>query len=213
MLRRPVFAIALALAAGPLLATTYTLEPNHTTGTVRWSHLDFAYPTAQFTRAEGTLEFDPADPRKASVMVTIPLAYLSSGVPDLDENLRSANFFDLAKYPTATFKSTWVETTAMPNRLKVTGDLSLHGVTKPVTLDVSINKVGTNPRLHLPAVGFEATATLKRSDFGLGKFVPQVSDEVTLHLTTQADEAKGYAAYLKADAEEAASEAAKAGKK
>lgn len=211
MIRRTAFALALALAACPLWAATYTLEPNHSMGTIRWSHLDFANPTAQFTRVEGTLEFDPADPRMASVMVTIPLANLSSGIPDLDENLRSPAFFDLARFPTATFKSTKVETTAMANQLKVTGNLTVHGITKPVTLDVTINKVGENARLKLPAVGFEAMATLKRSDFGLGKFVPQVSDEVTLHITTQADEAKGYAAYLKADAEEEA--AAKAAKK
>lgn len=213
MIRRSAFAAALALATCSLCATTYTLEPNHAEGTLRWSHLDFSYPTAQFSRVEGTLEFDQADPTKSSVMATIPLANLSSGVPDLDENLRSANFFDIATYPTATFKSTRVEKGAMPGRLKVTGDLSVHGVTRPVTLDVTINKVGTNPRLHLPAVGFEATATLKRSDFGLGKFVPQVSDEITLHITCQANEAKGYAAYLKADAEEAAAEASKAAKK
>lgn len=118
-------------------------------------------------------------------------------------------FFDLDKYPVATFTSTRVETTAMPDQLKVTGNLNLRGVTKPVTLDVTINKVGTNPRLHLPAVGFEATTTLKRSDFGMGKYVPQVSDEVTIHITSQADEAKGYAALMKADAEEAAAKTAK----
>ena len=210
MIRRSALALALALAASPLWAMTYTLEPNHSMGTVRWGHLDFAYPTAQFTRVEGTLEFDPATPAKASVTVTIPLAHLSSGIPDLDEDLRSPAFFDLARFPNATFKSTRVEATSMANQLKVTGNLTVRGVTRPVTLDVTINKVGENPRLKLPAVGFEATAKLRRSDFGLGKFVPQVSDEVTLHITTQADEAKGYAAYLKKDAEEEA--AAKAGK-
>ena len=86
-------------------------------------------------------------------------------------------------------------------------------MTRPVTLDVTINKVGTNPRMHLPAVGFEATATLKRSDFGMGKFVPQVSDEITIHITCQADEAKGYAALQKAEADAAAAEAGTAAKK
>jgi polyisoprenoid-binding protein YceI len=212
MIRRTAFALALALATCPLWATTYTLEPRHTVGTVRWSHLDFAYPTAQFSQVEGTLVFDPAEPRKASVTVTIPVATLSSGIPDLDDDFRSPVFFDLARFPTATFKSTRVDPTGMPHRLKVIGELTLRGVTRPVTLDVTINKIGMNPRLHLPAVGFDATTTLKRSDFGLGKFVPQVSDEVTLHITTQADEAKGYAAYLKADAEEAAADVAKAKK-
>jgi polyisoprenoid-binding protein YceI len=81
--------------------------------------------------------------------------------------------------------------------LKVTGELNLHGVTKPVTLDVIVLKVGSNPRTQLPTVGFEATTTLKRSDFGLGAFVPQVSDEIRLQLTSQGVEAKGYAEHLK----------------
>jgi polyisoprenoid-binding protein YceI len=209
MIIRHTLAIALALASCSLGATTYTLESKHSMGTVRWAHLDFSNPTAQFNQIEGTLEFDPATPAKSSVMVTIPLSHLTSGVPDLDEDLRSPTFFDLGKYPTATFTSTRVETTTMPNQLKVTGDLSLRGVTRPVTLDVTINKVGTNPRMHLPAVGFEATTTLKRSDFGMGKYVPQVSDEVTIHITSQADEAKGYAALMKAEADEAANTAKK----
>jgi len=213
MIRRSAFALALALATCPLWAMTYTLESKHSMGTIRWAHLDFAYPTAQFTRVEGTLEFDPANPAKASVTVTIPLAHLSSGIPELDEDLRSPAFFDLARYPNATFKSTRVETTGMANQLKVTGNLTVRDITRPVTLEVTINKVGENPRLKLPAVGFEAMAKLKRSDFGLGKFVPQVSDEVTLHITTQADEAKGYAAFMKQQAEEDAAEAAKAAKK
>lgn len=212
MIRRSALTLALALVACPLWATTYTLESGHSMGTIRWAHLDFSYPTAQFTRVEGTLDFDPAHPRQASVMVTIPLAYLSSGIQDLDEDLRSPAFFDMAKYPTATFKSTQVETTAMANQFKVTGNLTVRGITRPVTLDVTLNKLGENPRLKLPAVGFEATTKLKRSDFGLGKFVPQVSDEVTLHITMQADEAKGYAALLKAEAEADAAEAAKATK-
>ncbi|TCV96421.1 polyisoprenoid-binding protein YceI [Luteibacter rhizovicinus] len=213
MIRRSAFAAVFALASFSLCATTYTLESNHAEGTIRWGHLGFSYPTAQFSRVEGTLEFDPADPARSFVKATIQMANVSSGVPDLDENLRSTAFFDLARYPTATFESTRVEKTSMPDRLKVTGNFSVRGVTRPVTLDVTINKVGTNPRLNLPAVGFEATTTLKRSDFGLGKFVPQVSDEVTIHITCQANEAKGYAAYLKAEAEEAAADARTPGKK
>lgn len=214
MIRRSVFAAALviAFACCPLHATRYTVESNHTMGTVRWNHLGFANPSAQFNHVEGTLEFDPADPGKASVMVSLPLASLSTGVPDLDDDFHSAAFFDIARYPTATFKSTRVETTDMPGHLKVTGDLSLRGVTHPVTLDVTLNKIGTNPRMHMPAVGFEATGTLKRSDFGLGKFVPQVSDELTLQITCEAEEATAYAAYLKSQDDEAAA-AAKAAKK
>jgi polyisoprenoid-binding protein YceI len=134
------------------------------------------------------------------VKVSIPLSSLNTGVPALDEHLRSTDFFDTAKFPSATFKSTRVEKAAAADHLKVTGDLSLHGVTKPVTLDVAVIKVGSNPRTSLATIGFEATTTLKRSDFGLGKFVPQVSDEIQMHITSQAVETKAYAEYLKAQA-------------
>jgi polyisoprenoid-binding protein YceI len=191
----------------PLHATTYTLEAAHTQGLVRWSHLGFANPTAQFSRVEGTLKFDAANPTNGSVTATIALANLSSGVPDLDDNFHSVDFFDVARYPTATFKSTRVEKGVAPGKLVVVGDLTVHGVTRPVTLDVTINKVGTDIRNNLPAVGFDATTTIKRSDFGLGLYVPQVSDEVSIHITAQADEAKGYAKTLRADADAAAADA------
>jgi polyisoprenoid-binding protein YceI len=176
----------------------------------RWNHLGFSSPAAQFAQGQGTLEFDAADPTRASVTVTIPLSTLYTGVPGLDEHFRSTDFFDTAKFPTATFKSTRVQRGAMKDELKVTGDLTLHGVTKPVTLDVTIVKVGTNPRTSLPTVGFDGMTTLKRSDFAMGKYVPQVSDEIQLHLISQAVEAKAYAEYLKArEQAEAAKEAAK----
>ncbi|MDR3388220.1 MAG: YceI family protein [Rudaea sp.] len=211
--RRIASAVVLVLASVPLYATTYTFEPNYTQGVVRWSHLGFSSPAAQFGQGEGTLEFDQADPARSSVQVTIPLASLNTSVPDLDAHLRSADFFETAKFPTATFKSTRVEKSGAPDRLRVTGELSLHGITKPVTLTVALVKVGINPRSNLPTVGFDATATLKRSDFGLGKFVPQVSDEIQMHITSQAVEAKAYAEYLKAEEAAEKAEAAKNAKK
>ena len=201
MIRRLALATALVLVAAPLCATTYTLEPDYTQGVLRWSHLGFSNPSAQFGQAQGTLEFDPANPARASVMVTIPLSSLNTGVPALDEHLRSEDFFEVAKFPTATFLSTKVERGVGKDRLKVTGDLSLHGVTRPVTLDVTVLKVGSNPRTQLPTVGFEATTTLKRSDFGLGAYVPQVGDEIRMQITSQGVEAKGYAEYLRKEAE------------
>jgi polyisoprenoid-binding protein YceI len=209
MIRRLMIAAAALLAAGPLFAVTYIFEPQHTQGVIRWNHLGFANPTAQFNSVEGTLDFDPADPTRSSVMVTIPLGSMSTGVPDLNDDFRSSDFFDFAKFPAATFKSSKVERGAAPNTLKVAGELSVHGVTKPVALDVTVNKIGTNPRNHVPTVGFEAMATLKRSDFGLGLYVPQVSDEIQIHITAEAAEKNAYEQYLKA---EAAREAAKKAK-
>lgn len=201
MIRRLTLVALLALAAAPLYAATYTIEPDYTQGVFRWSHLGFSNPAAQVSQGQGTLEFDPADPTRASVQVTIPLSSLNTGVPALDEHLLSEDFFEVAKFPTATFSSTKVERGAGKDRLKVTGDLSLHGITRPVTLDVTVLKVGSNPRTQLPTVGFEATTTLKRSDFGLGAYVPQVGDEIRMQITSQGVEAKGYAEYLRKEAE------------
>ena len=195
---RLTVAAALTLLCAPLYATTYTLEPDYTQGVFRWNHLGFSSPAAQFSQGQGTLEFDPADPTQASVKVTIPLSTLNTGVPDLDDDFRSTDFFDIKKYSSATFTSIRVERGMAQNQLKVTGNLDLHGVTKPVTLDVTVVKIGTNPRSGLPTIGFDAMTTLKRSEFGLGKYVPQVGDEIELHLTSQAVDAKAYADYLKA---------------
>ena len=201
MIPRLAFAASLVLAAAPLHATTYTIEPDYTQAVFRWNHLGFSTPAAQLSQGQGSLEFDPANPTRGSVNVTIPLSSLNTGVPALDEHLRSEDFFEVAKFPTATFRSTKIEQGASKDRLKVTGELDLHGVTKPVTLDVIVLKVGSNPRTQLSTVGFEATTTLKRSDFGLGAFVPQVSDEIRMQITSQGVEAQGYAEYLKKQAE------------
>jgi polyisoprenoid-binding protein YceI len=203
-MNRFAFAAAYVLASSPLYAATYTLEPDYTQGVFRWNHLGFSTPAAQFAQAVGTLEFDQADPTKSSVSVTIPLTSLHTGVAALDDDFRSTDFFDTARYPTATFKSTRVEKLAAADQLKVTGDLGLHGVTRPIVLDVMVVKVGTNPRSNLPTIGFDARTTLKRSDFGLGKYVPQVGDEIQMHIISQAVDAKAYAEYQKVQAAKAA---------
>jgi polyisoprenoid-binding protein YceI len=202
---RFVSAVLLALGSSfgsvCAFATTYTLEPNYTQGVLRWDHLGFSFPAAQFAQGTGTLEFDAMNPTKASIRVTIPIATLSTGVPDLDEHLKSADFFDVAKYTTATFVSSRVEKSRDMNHFKVTGDLTIRTVTRPVVLDVTLLKIGKNARTEVATIGFDARGTLKRSDFGLGAFVPQVSDEIQLLVTTQAAEATAYAAYLKSKEE------------
>ncbi len=189
-------ALALLTAASPSAAATYTLEPNYTQVVFRWEHLGFSHPAAQIAQGAGTLEFDAMNPASASVIVSIPLASLATGVPDLDEHLKSEDFFEVAKFPAAVFTSTKVAPGAGKERLKVTGNLTLHGVTKQVLLDVTFLKVGTNVRTSIATVGFTATATIKRTDFGLGAFVPQVSDAIQIELTTQGAEAMAYQAYL-----------------
>lgn len=184
---RALLSAALALASTVAIAApvTYKIDPNHTDVVARWSHFGFSHPIANFLQADGTLVYDAAKPTASRVEVTLPLAGLDAQVPDLTEHLRSADFFDAAQFPNATFKSTSVKA-AGKGKLIVIGDLTIKGVTKPVTLNVTFNKAGVHPLGKREAIGFDATATVKRSEFGLGAYVPNVSDEVTLTITTEA---------------------------
>jgi polyisoprenoid-binding protein YceI len=183
-----------ALASTPAFATTYTFDPNHTQVQFVWNHYGFSNLTAQFGKVEGTLDFDPNDPAKSTVGATVTMASVDTNSKKLDEKIVGSDYFDVAKFPTATFKSTRVEKGAMPDRLKVTGDLTIHGVTKPVTLDVSVVKVGEHAMRKAPAAGFDATATIRRSDFGITTYLPMAADEVKLHIVAEAVESKAFAA-------------------
>jgi polyisoprenoid-binding protein YceI len=204
--------VALCGLATPALATTYTLEPNYTQVILSWDHLGYSHPTAQIAQGTGMLEFDPLQPTMASLEVTLPVASLITGVPELDEHLKAADFFDVARFPRATFKSTRVEKGMAPDLLTVTGNLTLRDITRPVTLEVRVLKVGSNPRTQVGTVGFNATGVLKRSDFKLDAFVPQVSDDITLRITCQGAESKAYAAFIAAK-KKAAKEAKEQAKK
>jgi polyisoprenoid-binding protein YceI len=203
MLYRFIVLASLAFAPLTARATTYTLEPDYTQGVFRWTHLGFSRPTAQFAHGEGTLEFDPQNPTAGSVKVMIPLSTIHTGVPALDDDLRSTDFFDTERFPTAAFTSTGIARGAGANELLVTGNLALHGMTRPVTLAVTLLKVGFNSRTHSPTVGFDATTSIRRSDFGLGKYVPEVGDDVEIQIVCQAAESAAYAEYLRKAAERA----------
>lgn len=163
---------------------TYKLDPGHTMVLFTWNHFGYSNPTADLGLGEGTLVFDEQHPAQSSVQVTLPLANLDTHVPDLDKHLKEADFFDADKFPTVTFKSTQVQPLG-GHKFKVTGDLTVHGVTKPVVLDATLNKVGPHPMMKVQSIGFDATATIKRSDFGMGAYVPSVSDEIKIRITTE----------------------------
>ena len=182
---------------------TYALDPTHTDVLVEWTHFGFSKPSAHFGITEGKLVYDADDVSKSSVEVTIPVTAIDTFVPKLDEHLKGADFFDAGKFPTATFKSTSVAA-AGTNKLTVTGDLTVKGITKPVTLDVTLNGAGEHPMAKKQAIGFSATGTLKRTDFGVGAYAPNVSDDVQLRITTEG---------TLADAPAAAASAADADKK
>ena len=181
--------LAAALAAASFAATAapvaYKMDANHTSVVASWSHFGFSNPIANFGQVDGVINYDPQNVGQSSVNVTIPLAGLDTRVAKFDEHLRSADFFDAAKFPTITFKSTRVEA-AGDRKLRVFGDLTIKGITKPAVLDVTINKIGEQPMAKRPAAGFDATTVIKRSDFGVDKYAPNVSDNVTIRITTEA---------------------------
>lgn len=186
-MKRLLAAAALALATTVAFAAplTYKIDPNHTDVIASWSHFGFSNPIAHFGKVDGFITYDPAKVGESKVEVTIPLSGLNSHVEAFDEHLRSDDFFDAANHPNITFKSTSVKS-AGKDKLAVTGDLTIKGITRSVTLDVTINKLGMQPMAKREAAGFEATTTIKRSDFGVGKYAPNVSDEVKISITTEA---------------------------
>lgn len=163
-------AAAPAAEAIKIASGTYKLDPTHTDVLAQWSHFGFSNPSAHFGNVEGTLVYNAEDVTKSTVEVKLPLSGLNSFT---------------AKFADATFKSTKVEA-AGTNKLTVIGDLTIKGITKPVTLDVTVNGGGEHPMAKVPAAGFDATTTLKRSDFGVGAYAPNVSDEVKIRITTEA---------------------------
>lgn len=181
-----LFAASLSLVAGIAIAAPvkYEIDPSHTHVFFGWTHFGFSHQTGRFDKVEGDFQFDAVDPTKSSLTVTIPISSIDTGVADLDKDLLGADFFDVDKFPTATFKSTRVQRVGA-HGLKVDGTLTIHGVTKPAVLDVTINKIGMHPMAGRPAAGFDAKTTIKRSDFGIAKYVPNVSDEIAISITTE----------------------------
>ncbi|WP_343580046.1 YceI family protein [Acinetobacter sp.] len=183
--------LAVALASSVTLAAPvdYKIDPTHTATVFSWNHFGFSTPSANFTDIQGTIKVDNAKPANSSVEVTIPLSSVNTNVPALDKEFQEEAWFNAAKYPNITFKSTKVETKDKKH-FKITGDLTVKGVTKPVVLDAVLNKQGEHPMAKVPAIGFNATTSFNRSTFGIGNYVPNVGDKITVNITTEATAAK-----------------------
>jgi polyisoprenoid-binding protein YceI len=177
-------ALSAAQAAAPDLgsvkAGNYKVESYHTQVGFSVLHFGFTNYHGLFSGATGTLQLDPARLSAAKLDISLPVDSVTTTVAKLTDELKGDKWFDTAKFPTATFSSTKVVPTA--KGLTVTGNLTLHGVTKPVVLEVRFIGAGVNPLDKAYTVGFEATSTIKRSDFGVTTYVPAVSDEVQLNI-------------------------------
>ncbi|CEI54412.1 YceI family protein [Acinetobacter bereziniae] len=163
----------------------YKIDPTHTATVFTWNHFGFSTPSANFSDIQGTISVDNAKPADSSVNVTIPLASLNTNVKALDEHLKTPDFFDAEKYPNITFKSTKVQALGK-NKYKITGNLTVKDVTKPVVLDAVLNKQGVHPMTKAQSIGFNATTSFNRSAFGVGAYVPNVGDKITVNITTEA---------------------------
>lgn len=164
-----------------IAAATYKVDANHTQAVWSVNHMGFSILYGMFGSMSGTLELDPAKPSAAKVAIEIPLSGLTTTSAGFTKHLSSKDFFDVEKFPAGKFVSTSVVVDGQ--KAKITGDLTLRGVTKPVVLDATLTGAGANPMSKAQTVGFHATTKLKRSDFGLGYASPVVSDDVNLEIT------------------------------
>jgi polyisoprenoid-binding protein YceI len=176
--------LALAFGGAAHAADTYKFDPVHTQIVFYANHLGFSNSSGRFHVADGSFQFDEKEWSKAQVNATININSLDMGDATWKEHLLGERFLDGAKYSTMTFKSTKVESLGN-NQLKVHGDLTLHGVTKAVTLDTRVNKVAAHPMSKRPAAGFTATTRIKRSDFGMTNMIPMISDEIDIRIEVE----------------------------
>lgn len=161
-------------------AGTYKADPGHTQVLFTVNHLGFSNYTGMFVEPTGTLTLDPKNPSAAKVEVSFPIAKVRTTVDGLDEHLQKPEFFDAAKYPEGRFVSTRIAVNG--TSATIDGNLTLKGVTKPVTLKARFIGAGQGPMGGKTNIGFAATTTIKRSDFGIDYGIPLVSDEVRLRI-------------------------------
>lgn len=165
------------------IADTYKVDPVHSSIVFAIGHMEIAKVYGRFNGASGTVEYDPAAPEKAVFNVQVETKNVDTNMPPRDNHLRSPDFFDAEKYPTISFKSTAVKAISA-KELEVTGEITLHGVTKPATLKMQYGGTAKDPRAGV-RTGFSAEFAIKRSDFGMDKMIPMVGDEVKLMVSIE----------------------------
>ena len=163
-------------------AGSYVIEPSHTRLQFSLSHMGFTHWYGDLTGASGSLTLDPKNATAAKVDVTLPVASVATTSAKLDDELRGPQWLDATAYPTIRFVSTRVVRRGARGAT-VTGDLTFHGVTRPVTLNAVFNGAGTDPIGKAYTVGFDGTATIRRSDFGVKTYVPLIGDTVDIRIS------------------------------
>jgi polyisoprenoid-binding protein YceI len=182
--------LPLMLFAGPAGAKPehFRIDPVHTRVAFQVSHAGFSNPIASFSKSQGELDFDPDDVAADKVDVRIPIATLDLGDSDWQGKILDATFFNAKKFPEAHFVSTQVEKTG-DNAYTIDGTLTLHGVSHPVQLQATFNALKRHPLTFRRSIGFSASATLKRSDFGMAAWKSLIGDEVHVLIEVEAQKA------------------------
>lgn len=191
-------ASGISLSAAQAAPQTFTLDTPHTQIVFSVSHLGFSHSYGKFTGYSGTIVFDPDAPETSSVEVTIDAKSVDLNDAKWNDHVRNADLLDADKFPQITFKSTKVDVTG-EKTANITGDLTIRGVTKPVVLATTLNKIDKHPMKGGIVAGFSATASFKRSDFGVSYGLPNVGDDMNIIIEVETN-----------PAEEAAAPAAKA---
>ena len=192
------FAAAAALSAGAVVhaqdpftrepaevrAGVYKLDPAHSKITWSVDHMGFSTYVGQFSGVDADLRLDPKNPGASTLAATVKTDSVGTFHDGLDEHLKSPDFLDTTRHPVASFRSTNIRLLDA-DTARITGDLTLRGVTKPVVMEADFRQAGVNPLDKTYTVGFDGKAEIKRSDFGVSYGLPAVGDEVTLHLAAE----------------------------
>ena len=179
-----IFALSAFSAASMAAPETYNMDPDHTAARFEYSHLGYSNQLHRFDKTSGKIVLDRAA-HTASVDVTIDARSVNTGLALFNQVIQGEAYFDTATHPTISFKSSKVRFEG-DKPVAVEGNLTMKGVTRPVTLTVTSFHAMPNPFVKKDAIGANATARIKRSDFNMGKSAPAVSDEVTLSIAVEA---------------------------
>lgn len=181
--------LAALIATAPFAAqaepVAYTLDSSHSQVLFSYNHLGYSTTWGMFSGFDGDIQFDQEDPANSSVSVSFPVRSMFTGWEGRFEHFMSEDFFGAGEDEMVTFASTGIEVTG-ETTADITGDLTLNGITKPVTLEATLNQASEHPMENKPWAGFNATTTLLRSDFEVGDFAPFVSDEVDVQISIEA---------------------------
>lgn len=180
----PIVLLALAATSNSIAGQSYQLEKTHVDLLFTINHAGFTQKHGSFRKLDAALQYEPRSPENSRITVTVETASLDTGDADRDRDVRGEKFLDVAKFPQMRFVSTKV--TPGPNQtLRVEGSLTLHGITKPLTLQATLNKAAPSPFDKRPTLGFSASGSLKRSDFGISTYAPLIGDVVNIQIDAE----------------------------